>query len=336
MPAKEKQEYCQLCASESSIPIFSRNWWLDAACGENDWDVALVKKNGITVAALPYYMIRKLGGNAIMMPTLTQTMGVWIKYPQKQKYTRRLSFEMEVMTELIDMLPQFSFFYQHFDYKITNWLPFYWRGFNQTTRYTYVCENIKDTNILWGDLKSKVRTEIKKARKGGLSVIEETDFNVLWGLVTKTWQRQKRTSGFTRSELKSLYDASYNRNAGKIMAVYDQDKTPCAALVYVWTQEMAYFLTSGADPELRNQGATTLLYWESMLDAAKVSDCVNFCGSMKSAIELLLRGLGTKQKPYFAISKDQRPPLLLAARSARDVLRYAGYAFAPWRKIHGS
>ncbi|MHC4075435.1 MAG: GNAT family N-acetyltransferase [Planctomycetota bacterium] len=332
MPAKEKEEYNQLCASEAGIPPFFRPWWLDAICGENNWDVALVKKNGIIVAILPYYMVHKLGGTLIMMPPLTHIMGTWIKYPENQKYTRRLSFEMEVMSELIDKLPMFSFFYQHFDHSTTNWLPFYWRGFKQTTHYTYVCENIKDTNVLWGDLKSKVRTEIKKARKSGLSIIEETNFDVLWTLVTKTWERQSKKSGFKRSDLESVYKASYNRNSGKLMVVYDLQKNPCAALFYIWTKDTAYFLTSGADPELRNQGATTLLYWESMLDAAKVSDCVNFCGSMKPTIGLLLRGLGTRQKPYFVITKDQRPALLKAARSARDTMCYLGGALRRGKK----
>lgn len=41
------------------------------------------------------------------------------------------------MNYFIDNLPKFDYFNMNFHYSITNWLPFYWRGFKQTTRYTY-------------------------------------------------------------------------------------------------------------------------------------------------------------------------------------------------------
>ena len=160
-----------------------------------------------------------------------------------------------------------------------------------------------------------------KAQKAGLAAAEETDFDVLWSLVCKTWDRQSKRPGFDRRLLQSIYEASRSRNAGKIVIVYDRHKKPYAGLLYVWAHDTAYFITSGADPEQRNRGATPLLYWEAMLDAAQVAERVNYCGSMNPAIELLLRGLGTVQTPYLMISKDQRPPLLKAAMSARNTLR---------------
>jgi len=87
---------------------------------------------------MPYYVTRKYGLKLIQMPPLTQTMGPYIKYPDGQKYDTRLSREREIMNYFIDHLPKFDGFTVQFSKKITNWLPFYWRGFKQTTRYTYV------------------------------------------------------------------------------------------------------------------------------------------------------------------------------------------------------
>jgi hypothetical protein len=39
-----KDKYRQLCSKETSLPLFSRDWWLDAACGETLWDVLLVEE----------------------------------------------------------------------------------------------------------------------------------------------------------------------------------------------------------------------------------------------------------------------------------------------------
>lgn len=42
-----KSKYRNLCAVEKNIPIFSQDWWLDAVCGEENWDVIIIEKGGI-------------------------------------------------------------------------------------------------------------------------------------------------------------------------------------------------------------------------------------------------------------------------------------------------
>ena len=61
MKTDDKETYRSLCKIEPTIPIFSRDWWLDAVCGKDNWDVALVGKGGMIVAAMPYYMQKRFG-----------------------------------------------------------------------------------------------------------------------------------------------------------------------------------------------------------------------------------------------------------------------------------
>jgi hypothetical protein len=72
----DKEKYREYCRSESSIPVFARDWWLDAVCGEDNWEVALIENNGEILASFPYYIKRKFGINAITMPKLTQNAGI--------------------------------------------------------------------------------------------------------------------------------------------------------------------------------------------------------------------------------------------------------------------
>ena len=160
MVAKEK--YRKLCITEPSIPIFSKDWWLDAVCGKDNWDVVVIEKGGQVIATMPFYLVKKYGMSMITMPKLTQTMGPWIKYPPNQKYTSRLSFEKRIMIDLINGLPHFDSFSQNFHYSITNWLPFYWHGFKQTTRYTYVIEDLKDLEEVVSRFKGNMRNKIRK------------------------------------------------------------------------------------------------------------------------------------------------------------------------------
>ena len=48
MTNKEKYDiFCQ----KIYISVFSQPWWLDAVCGEENWDVYVVEKGGIYVAS---------------------------------------------------------------------------------------------------------------------------------------------------------------------------------------------------------------------------------------------------------------------------------------------
>ena len=60
------------------------------------------------------------------------------------KYARRLETEKRLLGELIEMLPPFDVFRQCFSPTLTNWLPFYWAGFQATVRYTYRIEDLSD------------------------------------------------------------------------------------------------------------------------------------------------------------------------------------------------
>jgi CelD/BcsL family acetyltransferase involved in cellulose biosynthesis len=71
-----KDKYRQLCKEDKSIPIFSKDWWMDAVCGENDWNVLIVEKGGEIVASMPIYIKKKHGLKYITQPKLTQNNGI--------------------------------------------------------------------------------------------------------------------------------------------------------------------------------------------------------------------------------------------------------------------
>ena len=84
-------------------------WWLDAVCGEHSWDVSVVERGGNIVASMPFYVERKAVFSLIKMPKLTQTLGPWVRCEVGQKYATRLSSEKDLMSELIESLPNFDF-----------------------------------------------------------------------------------------------------------------------------------------------------------------------------------------------------------------------------------
>ena len=301
-----KQKYRDFCKNESSIPIFSRDWWLDAVCSEPgiDWNVILLRKGDDIVASMPYCIKRRHGLTYITMPKLTQTIGPWLR-DSKAKYAKALAQQKVLMTELIQGLPPFDHFIQNFHYPITNWLPFYWQGFSQTTRYTYILENISNLDIVWSGFESKIRTDIRKAERT-LTVDTNPDIDSFLYLNDMTFARQGLKTPYSRALIKQLDISCQNMSCRKVFTASDSQNRMHAGVYLVWDHHSAYYLMSGANPELRNSGATSLCLWEAIRFASKVCSQFNFEGSMIEPVERFVRGFGARQVPYFQINKMSR------------------------------
>lgn len=300
--SNDKERYRRLCQTESSIPLFCRDWWQDAVCGENNWNVVLVERGGTIAGVLPYYLDSRYGLDCIRNPKLTQFTGPWLSYPPGQKYHSRLSFEKEILSELIDKLPPFDSFTQGFHYSVANWLPFCWKGFRQTTRYTYIIEDLSSPDDLFSAFRSNIKTDIRKAEKA-LRVVYDNDVERFFHLNKLTFDRQNLSMPYELTFLQRVDSACVERGCRKVFFAEGSDGAVHAAVYLVWDKQSAYYLMGGADPALRNSGATSLLLWEAIQFAATVTRKFDFEGSMLEPVERFFRSFGAVQKPYFHVSK---------------------------------
>lgn len=299
----KKSIYRTLCSLEPTIPIFSKDWWLDAVCGE-DWNVCLVEKGGKIVAAMPYhYRTNRFGKKVIAQPQETQTLGPWLR-SSNAKNANRLGQEKDFMTDLIDQLPEFSQFHQSWNHANTNWLPFYWRGFEQTTRYTYRLPELSDLDQVWSGFRDNIRTDIRKATdRFGLIVRSDLSIDDFLSLNAKTFERQGKTLPYTESFIKQLDVACVDHDARAIFIAIDSEGRHHAGVYIVWDKESAYYLMGGGDPELRSSGASSLCMWAAIQHASKVTKSFDFEGSMIEPVERFFRAFGAIQTPYHSISK---------------------------------
>ena len=301
MVAKEK--YREFCTAEPTIPIFSKPWWLDAVCGKDNWDVAVVEKGGRVIASMPYYIVKSSGMWTITMPKLTQTMGPWIKYLPNQKYASRLSFEKKIMSELINGLPYFDSFSQNFHYSITNWLPFYWHGFKQTTRYTYAIDNLTDLEEVESRFKGNMRNKIRKAQKL-VRIVTDKLVDEFYKVNKLTFNRQHMSIPYLEF-LKRQDNTLKEHNARKIFFAVDNDEQVHSALYLIWDSMSSYVHMVGEDTNLRQSGAGIFLILEALKFTSQELnlDCFDFEGSMIESVEEVRRSCGGVQKPYFQITK---------------------------------
>jgi hypothetical protein len=308
----DKEKYRDFCKTESSIPIFSLDWWLDAVCGEDGWNVALIeKKRHRIVASLPFRIKKKWGFTFFNMPRLTQTMGPWISSCQTS-YTKKLTKEKKVMNGLLKKLPAHDLFRQNFHHSITNWLPFYWQDYSQTTRYTYIIPDLSNLDRIWSDFCGKIRTDIRKAKKN-ITVRNDLGLDTFYRINTMSFERQGTKVPYSFDYVERIDRAAAARNARQIFFAIDNKGRIHAATYIIWDQNSAYYLMGGANPELRNSGAQSLLTWEAIRFSSTITQQFDFEGSMIESVERSFRAFGARQIPYFQIKKVNSKLLKLMA-----------------------
>ncbi|MFD1007272.1 GNAT family N-acetyltransferase [Oceanisphaera ostreae] len=312
-----KDKYRLLCKNEPSIPIFSKDWWLDSVAG-NNWDVVLVEKGDKIQASLPFTKCQRYGLNIINQPKLTQTLGPWLR-PSTAKYARRLSQEKDLLQNLFKQLPEFAHYQQNWHYNRTNWLPLYWMGFEQTSRYTYRLEDLSNIDEIWKGLEANIRTDIRKAsNKEGVTVRTDLDVDAFLALNEKVFARQNMALPYTKDLVYRIDKLASENQACKIFIAEDEQGRHHAGIYLIWDDNSAYYLMGGGDPDLRNSGATSLCMWEAIQFAATVTKSFDFEGSMLEPVERFFRGFGATQTPYFAISKTNSK-LLKAYRFLQEI-----------------
>jgi hypothetical protein len=295
--------------------VFEQPWWLDSVV-PGAWGEVAVRRDDEVVARLPYAHRRRFGLRTIVQPPFTQTLGPWLALGEG-KYARRLENENKLLGELIQTLPPFDIFRQSFSITMTNWLPFYWTGFQATVHYTFRLEDLSDLDRIQSDFQEHVRRCIRKARRT-VEVVHDCPLDELLRLDAQTYARQGLRRPHSDALVRRLDAACAARGARRILGAVDAQGRTHAALYVVWDHRTLYALISARDAELQVTAANTLLYWEAIRLASEVSQVFDFEGSMVEPIERFFRGFGGRQVPYLHVTKARpRAKPALAAWSAR-------------------
>jgi hypothetical protein len=297
--------------------LFETSFWLDLVA-PGCWRVAEVRTGGELFARLPYVLGKnRFGRLAVEMPPLTPFLGPSMSSPG-EKYVTRLSRNHDLLQKLIDQIPSVDSFHQRLHPSLTNWLPFHWSGYQQTTRYTYRVRHSPShgETELWDQVDRSVRTDVRKAMNA-LTVVFEDDIDVFVQLHHQVFSRQGLRAPHSAELLRTVDSACSARQCRTIAVARDRDGRAHAAAFFVWDAGTVYYLLGGSDPELRSSGATTLLLWNGLLLAGRMARDFDFEGSMSQRLERLFRAFGAEQTPYFEINK-QNSRLVRIVRDVRS------------------
>jgi hypothetical protein len=296
--------------------LFETPWWLDAVA-PGEWEAIEVGDNGRAVARLAYVRRTRLGRTALVQPRLTPALGPCLAEIDGSE-PHRLEEAKDRMQALIEQLPAFDLFDQNFSPAVTNWLPFYWRGFSSSLRYTYRLE-LADLDEVWARLAQTARAHIRRAEKQ-LVVRDDLTLEDFVQIYASPFRRQGIPAP-DQELVRGIDAACAARGVRKILFAVDARERVHAATYTVWDEKTTFGLMNCRDEELAGGSAVSLLVWHAIRHAATVTPVFDFEGSMLEGVERFIRSFGARQVPYLHVWKIQG--LLRPLAAARELARWA-------------
>lgn len=296
-----KDTYIDLC-KKHNISLFSQYWWLDAVVSREGWDVIILRNGSEIIGALPY-CIQRFGYffKGIYNPFLTQRTELYLNYPQNKTYQEIISFENKAINKIISDIPKTAFVSINFHHSLLNWLPFYWKNYNSSVRYSYVLDDLTDLDYVYQCFHARSKKNIERTT-GNYQIIESTDIKTFYDLNKESFKRKKLRIPYDIEILISIDNACSIRNQRKLLMAFKND-VAVGGIYLVWDNNYMYYLTSGISSSTISTGVSSLLVWESIKLAAAMKKKFDFEGSMHKSIEPFFRSFSPKQQQYLNINK---------------------------------
>lgn len=259
-------------------------------------------KDNQVVGIWPYFVKQKFGLKYCSMPHLTPYLGPLIlQGKQRLKYVNQIGREKKILNELVDQLPKTLLFVSQGVPNWKNWQPLSWRGFKQTTRYTYRIHLNRSTDDIQMALSSKTRNQIQLA-ESKVTIRQTTSSNLIYKLTQSSFKKQNKTVPYSNLIFDSFYENLDQRNAIYSVAAYVADRPVASALIAL-DKSNAYLLATGRENNAP-PGSVTLLIWNCILEAKNQKrEIFDFEGSMIQNIESFFRSFGGVQTPYHRVYK---------------------------------
>ncbi len=287
--------------TEYANSIFEQPWWLDIVA-KDSWREVCVSEAGEIKARLPVVEKKGAGGYKIMMPKLTQTLGMWLEDDGDRQGNKYLVRQKELINGILEQLSEAKDIKICLDNICSYTLPYIWNGFKVTPTYSYRIKDLSDIEGVYNQFGKVVKKNIKSA-KNKVTITDEINAEILYELLEMTFRNQGRSYPHSKELIWKIVRESERRGAGKMLTAIDANRNVHACSYFVYDRNVCYYLMSGSNPEYRSSGAQTLILWEGIQFASKVSKSFDFEGSMIEGIESFFRPFGGELITNYEIRK---------------------------------
>lgn len=295
--------------------LFEQPWWLDIVA-PNQWDEILVSnEDGTVIGRMPYVK----DGHRIVMPQLTQNLGIWILPELQSEYV----VIQEIIQKIFSAFEKTKFVKVRLSPNNQYVVPFRWLGYHMEPYFTYQITDLSNCDLIYNRFQKKAKKNIRYARNK-VSVFTEVNAQTLWDMLNKTFARQNRKNPMSKELVFLIVESCERNHCGQYFEARDLSGNVHSCIYLVYDEAICYYLLGASDSEFRSSGAQTFLLWEAIQFAAKHSKVFDFEGSMVEGIENFFRQFGGICTPYYEIRKGTlaEEMLLLLKPKVKRLLGY--------------
>jgi uncharacterized protein YhbP (UPF0306 family) len=280
--------------------IFSFSFYLEALC--IDYKVLCVFDDKDNVLA--GVILAKNQINTYSNPMLDKYLGILLKNEESISQ-KKVSKQYKIMELIATEIKGYKSFDYYFHPNFKNWIPLYWKGFTQQTRYTYQINLAKSIETIEKAFHGNLRNDIKNAINQGVVVKRDIDFDNLYSIIEKTFRRQGSKSPFNKAKLESFINDLLKNNQLISLGAYNNKNQLVSACCMVFDENSSYFILNGIDIDNQVRGANALMIFDAIKESKeKGLMSFDFEGSMLIGVEQFYRRFGGELVPYYRIWND--------------------------------
>lgn len=256
--------------------VYAWSWYLDVV--HPDWE-ALVEDDYETV--MPLAGGRKFGINYLFQPFFTQKFGVFGKN----------KVSTDKIQEFLEAIPEkFQF------------AEFCLKGFKGVNHRNIELDLSPEYSVLAENYHSNTKRNLAKAKKEGLTVLENVEPSVIVDLFRKNrGQEIKHWGDKEYNRLLSLVEAAKNHDSCLVLGVKNADNQIVAGAFFMTSHNKIVFLFSGADKSNKDSHALTFLIDHVIERFSGSNKILDFEGSDNDGLARFYMGFGGKETTYQSI-----------------------------------
>jgi hypothetical protein len=272
-------------------------FWLDITCDPGNWDaVYSLDEEGSIRGAWAYRYGTRMGMQWIKLPVLTPFTAIWIGDAEERSLQKDIAHRHEVLADLERQLPHTQIFEIKFPWTFQDWLPLYWKGYRQETRYTFRFPVINE-ELIYENFSKSFRRNLRAAERH--YTIEDGNAGDLYAMMERVFEMRDAPVLFSEQKLNEIIHALKEKNQCKIYAARDAEGVQATVLT-VWDAQTSYYLIGGRRRTDSRHGINLLL-WQAIRDAAQRGHAFDFEGSMIEGVNKFFQNFGAELTPYHYI-----------------------------------
>ena len=289
---------------KSQDSIYKQSSWSGIYSGELK-TFGLFNKNDELIGDFLLQEVSMKGNRGFINPIFVSNNCLEVKFPS-EKVSSRNAFEKRVMEAFAafiesrkERIIDFSF-----PSEFTDTRPLVWQGLKIKPQYTYKLNLQESDTVLYKNLSSTTRANIRNAEADGLVVTQNANSEDFLDLIDKTFERQDEK--YHRDILYHAVNSDELESKRRVFITHEGDKQLATVLI-VFDDHFAYYIIGGYDHTQKHRGAMTLAMWKAIqFSKEKGINLFDFQGSMIPEVEKFFRGFGGQLHTYFRVSKISR------------------------------